>query len=285
MALYPTPHLVIDDAFDEASMSNMVRHWPEEDSFTTYSDGHNRRLGDPGRFGFYILGHTARKRAQALDNVRRAFWKGFAGGPVKDMITSLYRRFYPGLKARFGDALPQLKLETFAVLVNSYQHLDVGVHTDQPAFLFSSIIYVDDRPGEDAGTSLYEPLDRDYRHPGLAFLDREKFRKMKTVPFRSGTVLSLLCTGDSFHGVEKTPISLNNLRRTINIHVSLAPECIVDLYGRENLKGFDYPVTVDASVLETLNNWCRVRNFTSQSVDEAELAPVVKSFLYGEEQL
>src|SRR3970282_1660647 len=97
---------------------------------------HNRKLGDPGRFGFYVMGHSAAERAKALDAERRVFWKKFARETLKPLACATFVKMFAGVQARFGD-VAALDFETFAVLVDANHRLDVGVHTDMPAFVVS----------------------------------------------------------------------------------------------------------------------------------------------------
>lgn len=284
LEMSPFPHLYLDHLLPSAIMAKVLEHWPADEVFTPYSDARDRKIGDAGRFGFYVMGHTAAERAASLDAECRRFWKEFSQYILKPIAAGAFHRLFAGLQARFN-RVDDLDLETFAVLVNSYQCLDVGVHTDMPAFVLSILVYIDEIEGLSGGTSLYEPKDREFCHPGDNFLDRGLFRRSKTFPYRAGSVIAMLCTGNSYHGVEPIKVSDSSHRRTINMHIRLTENGIEQLYGAANLAGFIYPIQVEPYVLEALDHWQQVESFESIAPTAVDMAAVERSFLYGKERL
>lgn len=274
----PCPYIVIEDAFSYDHIKLINEFWPEENIFTPYSDGRNRKIGNPGRFGFYIMGHTADERAKSLDTKKREFWKNFALDTIEPLLLNLFKLFFPAISCRFED-ISSLDLETFAVLVNTYESLKVGVHTDPPSFLLTTMIYLDDGY-EGAGTSFYKPKSSDFLHPGDVFLDRNQFDLVHTVPYRSGTIISFVNTGQSLHGVESAVIEGRMGRRTINIHLRLTEQGIINLYGKENLERFNYPVSLDKKIMSTLDEWLKIKEFTSVEPTEKQLKPIRDSIIF-----
>lgn|SRR5262245_13087606 len=282
--VHPFPHLYLDRLLSDAQLSTIRAHWPRDGVFTAYSDGRNRTVGEAGRFGFYVLGHTAAKRALALDPERRAFWKQFAYDVVKPIAVGVFGKIFGTVKARFP-SISELDLETFAVLVNCHKELDVRVHTDPPAFLLSIVLYVDEFADTRGGTSIYRPLEADFKHPGDDWLNRHQFRLDRTLPCRAGSISAMACTSDSYHGVEPTEIDDSHPRRTINIHTRLTSECIERLYGEKNAAGFAYPLNLETHILQSLENWRSMIDLLRIEPTPEEIAVVERSCLYGEERL
>ena len=232
------------------------------------------------------MGSAAAARCSTLDEDTRSFWRDFAAGPARQAVLSLYRRFLPGLRARFGSRLPELELETFAVLVNCYQRLSVGVHADHPAFLFTAMIYLNNGAERSAGTTFYVPKLGDLSHDGLAYLAHQDFRPIKSLPFTDNTLVGFLRTGNSFHGVEPMAIGAPSERATVNLHVRLTESCVERLYGEDVALLFRERKSGHCPwLLPSLDAWRQADWDDATPATEAELRPLLNSFRYGEELL
>ena len=108
----PFPHLTVPEVLPAFTLADVRSYWPDETAFSTYGDGYDRKLGDAGRFGLYVLGSAAADRCAGLDRDTREFWREFAAGPARQAMMALYRRdrgvliFSGSREARPRDASP-----------------------------------------------------------------------------------------------------------------------------------------------------------------------------------
>lgn len=282
----PFPHLLVPDLLSREQRAAMARHWPQEADFTTYSDGHQRKLGEAGRFGLYIMGSAAGAATDRLTPASLRYWRERGAPLMRDAATALYRRYLPALRLRFGAALPELELETFAVLVNCYRRIEVRVHTDHPSFLYTAMLYLNAGARESAGTSLYTPRQTGFRHEGCGFLERDDFERVRTLPFRDNQLVSFLKTDNSFHGVEPQPLAAATERCTINMHVRLTDACIARLYGTETARCFRERISGRTPVAaDALQRWQTLADLSGTPATEAEMRPLLDSFRIGDRQL
>lgn len=284
---HPYPHFVAPNILPRNELADIRAHWPAEHNFAPYGDGPNRSLGEAGRFGLYIVGSAAAERCASLDPVRRDFWRAFVAGSLKSMIVAAYCRYLPGLRARFGEALPELELETYGALVICYKRMKIKVHTDHPANLFNCLMYLNGGGCEESsGTTLYEPRQVGFTHDGLAQLEFDGFNPVGTIPFRDNQLFSFMRTGNSFHGVQPQQITTPTQRVTMNIVTRLTERCVAELYGKRVPSAFrDGQSGRCPEVMAALNAWENAHWDTTAPATEDELVPIINSFRYGQERL
>ena len=238
MNLKPFPHETKNNLFDTKLWDKIENYWPGKNTFSTYADGHNRKKKDSGRFGFYIIGYASKSSLSKLNKVERIFWKNFANNKLKEEIINSFYHYLPWIRNRYKNNINKLSLQTFAVLVYANKTLNIKIHTENPANLFSGLIYYNNGMHEMSGTSIYQHKQNNFHDPGVRFLERDDFVKVKTIPYKSNTMFSFLKTDNSFHGVEKINLTKKQDRLSINWHVRLTNECIREIYGIKDYKNF-----------------------------------------------
>jgi hypothetical protein len=240
----PFPHIIIKNILGHSNYREMLNSWPDGSLFTTFGGRHDRVHGDPGRFGFYFMGEHANKHLTNLDVNKRNFWENFGDTVIRPATLMLYEKYLPNIRARFKEKILKLELETTAVMLNSYNRLELGIHSDLPNVLFKGLIYVNNGVTVNAGTKLYEVLDDSLFDIGTSFLDKKDCKLLFSVPFESDNFLSFFKTGNSFHGVDKIKLDHPNQRASINFQTILTPASMEKIYG-------------DGATLDKFKNWSK----------------------------
>lgn len=128
-------------------------------------------------------------------NPQEPFWKTLFSklldGQLKQNLCSLF-----GVKNTD-------KLHDECLLIRDVAGYKIGPHTDSPRKVITVLFYLPpDESMIHAGTSIYEPLEPGFRCPGLNHYEFDKFKKIKTMPFKPNSAFAFLKTDNSFHGVE-----------------------------------------------------------------------------------
>jgi hypothetical protein len=101
----------------------------------------------------------------------------------------------------------------------------LGPHTDAPHKLLSLLFYCpDDDRQKHLGTSVYLPIDPDFRCAGGPHYPHDRFTKVVTMEYRPNALFAFFKTDNSFHGVE--PIREAHVLRDLmlyDIHVVSQP--------------------------------------------------------------
>ena len=93
----------------------------------------------------------------------------------------------------------------------------IGPHTDAPHRLLSMLFYCpDDDSRSHLGTSIYMPLDPDFRCEGGPHYPHERFRKVKTMEYRRNSLFAFIKNDYSFHGVGR--IDDQNVQRDVLLY-------------------------------------------------------------------
>jgi hypothetical protein len=115
----------------------------------------------------------------------------------------LLGKFNDAVIARFG-ADVRIDVDTDCRLVRDFSNYAIAPHTDSPRKLVSLLFYMP-RHGrmDDLGTSIFVPIDPDFRCEGTTHHSFGRFKKAMTAPFRPNSLLGFFKTDRSFHGVER----------------------------------------------------------------------------------
>lgn len=168
----PFQYVVIENALPETVYSDLVAHMPRKWN----SIEKVRGTKYPKRF-----------IADQQDSV----WQG-----VMNALQS--GEFKRALCKKFGVDPTGLTDET--LLIRDKPGYAIGPHTDHPDKVISALFYLQ---GEE-GTSLYTPRQKGFTCPGGPHHSFNKFKRVKTIPFKPNSLFVFLKSDSSFHGVETT---------------------------------------------------------------------------------
>ena len=134
-------------------------------------------------------------------------------------------KFDAHLRSSFGRETANLGLTPEVLVVRDHTNYKLGPHTDAPHKLLSLLFYCpDDESQKHLGTSVYLPIDPDFRCGGGPHYPHDRFRKVVTMEYRPNALFAFFKTDNSFHGVE--PIHEAHVLRDLmlyDIHVATQP--------------------------------------------------------------
>lgn len=145
----------------------------------------------------------------------------YAPAVVGELLNRFRRTVGPMLTRLKGDADgDHLDLGLSLELIYDRSGFELVPHTDGANKLVTGLLYVAD-PGDppELGTSLYRPVDPEFRSDGRFTLARRYFEHVKTAPYGSNTLLAFGRSDQSFHGVEKTDCDV--ARRLLQFSISV----------------------------------------------------------------
>lgn len=197
----PFPHLYVESVFPEPFYASMRRHWPDSSSLTSLSTTGRVPPGHyPDRFILALRPPEIEKLPPAQGSFWREFQSWFMGGPL---LRALMEKFGANIRQRFGDAVGRYDFDIESLIVRDRVNYSLGPHTDAQHKLLSLLFYCpDDDRMKHLGTSIYAPLDPDFRCAGGPHYSADRFRRVKTMEYRANTLFAFFKTDNSFHGVE-----------------------------------------------------------------------------------
>ena len=212
---YPYPHFYLEDVFPTQFYAELRANWPDSSSLVS--------LPDTGRVtkGLYeerfVLPLNA-KGISRLSEDRRAFWTEFGRWFMAPrFLTAMVDKFDRYVQARFGPEIDQVKFEADALVVRDHTNYKIGPHTDAPHRLLSLLFYCpDDDTMKHLGTSIYVPLDPNFRCQGGRHHKHAQFQRIRTMEYKPNSLFAFFKTDNSFHGVE--PISEQNIERDVLLY-------------------------------------------------------------------
>lgn len=169
----PFPHIYIENALPAWLHADLLEHMPKSKAWVSLEKARGTK-GYPKRFV-----------ATPVDEV----WAVLANS----LKTELFKR---ALCQKFGVDPAGLTHE--ALLIRDLPGYKIGPHTDSPAKVISALFYLQ---GEE-GTSLYVPRQEGFTCPGGPHYSFNKFKRVKTIPFKPNSLFVFLKSDHSFHGVE-----------------------------------------------------------------------------------
>jgi hypothetical protein len=202
MREYPYPHIYVDSVFPPDFYRELRRNWPTAENLVTLeSTGRVPRGAYPQRFIMPLRDDEVEK----LPPDRRQFWKEFSEWLLGShrFMEALIEKFEPFVKQRFGAELPEVGFLAEALVVRDHTNYKIGPHTDATTRLMSLLFYCpDDDSLRHLGTSIYTPIDPDFRCQGGPHYPHKMFRKVVTMEYRPNTLFAFFKTDHSFHGVD-----------------------------------------------------------------------------------
>jgi hypothetical protein len=198
---YPYPHLYVESIFPDAFYRSIRRNWPASSSLVSLAS--TGRVS-PGVYAERFIMQFAAGEIEKLPPEQRDFWSDFHAWFVGDLfLHALLNKFSPYVLKRFGAAMKRYYFEVDSLIVRDHVNYQLGPHTDSPHKLLSLLFYCpDDESNKHLGTSIYTPIDPNFRCPGGPHHSKEQFNLVKTMEYRPNSLFAFFKTDNSFHGVE-----------------------------------------------------------------------------------
>jgi len=211
----PFAHCVVENIFPQAFYEKIIDCWPEEESWQPLADSGRVAKGSYEQRMVVLMDEAGYSR---LDEVRRAFWQrelgGWLMGPLLRQL--LLKKFATEL-AQSGFAAPLDQTSSDALIVSDRTRYSIGPHTDAPHRVVSLLFYLpEDSAFRRFGTSLYVPLDPQFRCRGGPHHAFALFARAKTIEFVPNRLVLFPKSDCCFHGVE--PVDLPGVERRLLIH-------------------------------------------------------------------
>jgi hypothetical protein len=216
VAATPFPHLILEDALDPALCRALIREMPPLATLTKgAAPGSNQRFTLNSSDVLADGGVSEAWKGAVREGLSQAFLDG-----LLKLFAPHIRREFPDFAGRFGpletlravsrqagkppfgcvglDA--QIAVNTPALVPETTVR---GPHLDHPDKLFVGLLYLRPEADRSGGADLefYEPADAAPVYDAKRSLARARVRLVRTVPYRSNTLVLFLNTPRSLHGV------------------------------------------------------------------------------------
>jgi hypothetical protein len=198
---YPYPHFYVDSVFPDNFYRALRYNWPDSTSLVSLPD--TGRVPAGAYTERYVLPFKPHKIAR-LPADRREFWTAFGSWFLGErFLRVLLEKFDDAIYHRFGAEAVHCSYDIDALIVRDHTDYQIGPHTDAPHRLLSLLFYCpDDDSRRHLGTSIYVPIDPDFRCQGGPHYPHHKFRRVRTMEYRPNSLFGFFKTDNSFHGVE-----------------------------------------------------------------------------------
>lgn len=273
--LSPYPHLVMPSVLPPFTVSDLHSYWPNGHDLATPSAGTGNAVSvSLSAFQQWAQGQQDPACVDTAD-----YWRAFADGPVREILTALYGRYLPALRARFQDRLSELQLETNVTLEGGPLPTSQLVHAGHPSLLFEALVCLDPDGAGSIEWSLCEPLEAGDMHDGLAPLTVDAFRPVRTVPLHDNTLVSFLRTANSFHRLALRAQAVAGGHAMIRMQVRLSDDCVASLYGDDVGMLFREGISGHCPwLVPTLEAWRGRSWYCEPGATDTELRPLADSF-------
>lgn len=221
---YPYAHIYVESVFPPDFYRELRKNWPTAANLVSLeSTGRVPKGAYPERF----IMPLRKAEVNALPEQSREFWTRFAEWLIAGhrFMQILIEKFDPFVQRRFGASLGNVGFSAESLVVRDHTNYKIGPHTDAPHRLMSLLFYCpDDDSMRHLGTSIYTPLDPEFRCQGGPHYPHKLFRKVATMEYKPNTLFAFFKTDRSFHGVD--PIADADVLRDLllyDIRVETAP--------------------------------------------------------------
>lgn len=211
----PFAHCIVDDVFPADFYEAVIDYWPEQSSW--------RPLGESGRvssgtYGERFIVPMTAAGYERLAVEQRTFWENGVAPWLLDvrLRAALLNKFAAQLEqSGFGAAVDDTMAD--ALIVSDRTNYAIGPHTDAPHRVVSLLFYLpEDATFRRFGTSLYRPLDPNFKCRGGPHHPFRLFHREKTVEFVPNRLLVFPKSERCFHGVER--VDLAGIERRLLIY-------------------------------------------------------------------
>jgi hypothetical protein len=200
---YPFPHFFVDEIFPPDWYRNeLIAQLPDLRLYKRLDEtGTVPKGAYPER---YVCDLEAAARAELELDGEPGPWallqKVFGGAPFAHRVLSC---FADAAMERFG-ADSALDYDIECRLVRDFSNYAITPHTDTPKKLVSLLFYLpEDESMKALGTSLYAPIDPNFRCEGRMHHAFGAFKRITTMPYLPNTLFGFFKTDNAFHGVER----------------------------------------------------------------------------------
>ena len=212
---YPYPHIFVENVFPEDFYIRLRANWPDDAAFMPIGDtGRVSKDAYPQRLVLPLTPGDIEK----LVTERRPFWQEFSAWFTgSNFLLSMISKFMSYAEQRLGENCRRCKFGSDALVVRDLTNYSIGPHTDAPHRLITMLFYCpEDNSRKHLGTSIYVPLDPEFRCIGGPHHPFKKFKKIITMPYVRNSLFAFFKDDRSFHGVE--PILDRNVRRDLMLY-------------------------------------------------------------------
>ena len=212
---YPYPHIYVDSVFPPDFYAALRGNWPSAEHLVSLA-ATNRVTG--GAYAERFIMPLRKAEIEKLPKTSREFWTEFSGWLLSGrFLDAMVEKFEEYVRMRYGGDASNVGFGCESLVVRDHTNYNLGPHTDSPSRLLSLLFYCpDDESMKHLGTSIYTPIDPDFRCPGGPHHPHDLFKKVATMEYRPNTLFAFMKTDNSFHGVE--PIDDSGVLRDLLLY-------------------------------------------------------------------
>jgi hypothetical protein len=198
---YPYPHIYVDSVFPQDFYAVLRRNWPRAEHLVSLAST-NRVTS--GAYAERFIMPLKKAELEKLPEAAREFWTEFSEWLLAErFLDAMVGKFDEHVRERFGKDAANVGFGCESLVVRDHTNYNLRPHTDSPLRVLSLVFYCpDDESMKHLGTSIYTPIDPDFRCPGGPHHPHNLFRKVATMEYRPNTLFAFMKTDNSFHGVE-----------------------------------------------------------------------------------
>lgn len=202
MRTFPFPHIYVESVFPADYYAQLRQSWPNASCLVPL--GSTGRVPDGAYPERFIMPLTT-KNVEGLPDETRTFWGDFSQWMLKsnEFLLATIARFEPYIRTRLFDGHNKLAVKHEALVVRDHSNYKLGPHTDAQNKLLSVLFYCpEDDTHSHLGTSIYTPVDPEFRCAGGPHHSFDKFERVSTMQYKPNTLFAFVKTDTSFHGVD-----------------------------------------------------------------------------------
>ncbi len=214
----PFSYFHIDSVFPEDFYHEVIESFPDPSCYHPLGMTGGVRKGTyEQRFCIFL----ENEHLSQLPFAYMIFWTKLSEmfkGPL--FTSSLLNKFESEYKGRFSGQ--KVHLEPNMELISDYSDYAIGPHTDHPQKVLTLLFYFPrHNRNPELGTSVYRPIDPNFRCEGLGHYPFKNFTRVYTAPFVPNSLFGFFKSDRSFHGVE--PIGKRDSPRQLMSYQLLIP--------------------------------------------------------------
>lgn len=213
---YPFPHFYVHPVFPPDLYAELLLRLPKRESYLRLDEtGTVPRGAYPERF-ICTIEQLMQDESKNYGNFWTDLYKWLMSNAFAHLLMKKFDRY---IEERFGQNI--LNTEFDARLIRDFTNYSITPHTDATHKLISLLFYLP--PHFDnlhLGTSIYAPIDPNFRCEGGPHHPYSKFKKVVTAEYKPNSLFAFFKTDNSFHGVD--PITDQGIQRDLllyNIYV------------------------------------------------------------------
>jgi len=205
---FPYEHMVIDNIFPENLYKQLTENFIPDDVLSCLKDGN--RVGNGYSDSRYVL--KLQSNMPYMEEKLRHVWQNFTKYLSYHFLHIILQKFNISGHDLFSDIL----------YVKDKQNYSLGPHTDRTSKVLTCLFYlpITDKY-KNYGTSIYLPLNENFKCAGGPHHDFNQFKIHKTIEFLPNRLFCFKKSEVSFHGVE--PVTENFVRNLVIFDLQKIP--------------------------------------------------------------